>query len=233
MKVINASAELYLPSKAGSGQKLTREDGQDILKSIEAIGRVCYKSEGRITDGSAEDFVRSLISRGHTSVLEHMAVSALVVCDRGVTHEIVRHRIGAYAQESTRYCNYSADKYGNEITVIDPGTAFGWSYVTDGMGKHNAWLRACEVAEREYLSMMSEGASPQEARSVLPNSTKTEIWMTYDLREWRHFLSLRTSRAAHPQMREVADLLLAKISDRIPIVFDDIYLERFGGETDR
>lgn len=230
MKVINASAELYLPSKAGTGQKLTREDGQDILKSIEAIGRVCYKSEGRITDGSAEDFVRSLISRGHTSVLEHMAVSALVVCDRGVTHEIVRHRIGAYSQESTRYCNYAKDKFGKSVTFIDPAACFDKGKSSD---MYYVWMQAMQEAEDRYMELLGLGASPQMARSVLPNSTKTEIWMTYDLREWRHFLSLRTSRAAHPQMREVADLLLAKISDRIPIVFDDIYLQRFGGETDR
>lgn len=222
MKIINPSTRLYV-----NGQPLAWKYGIDMLKAIERIGRTCYKSEDKITDDSYEIFVSNLIKRGHLSVIEHCSVTADIICDRGVTHEIVRHRIGSYSQESTRYCNYSADKYGNEITVIDPGTAFNWSYVTDGMGKHNAWLRACKAAEREYLNMLSEGASPQEARSVLPNSLKTEIWVTYNLREWRHFFQLRCAPAAHPQMQEVARMLLAEMTAYVPIIFDDIYEEVF------
>jgi thymidylate synthase (FAD) len=198
-----------------------------MLKAIERIGRTCYKSEDKITDDSYETFVRNLIKRGHLSVIEHCSVTADIICDRGVTHEIVRHRIGSYSQESTRYCNYSADKYGNEITVIDPGTAFEWGDTPAAMAKRLNWKSACRVAEMRYLKMLELGASPQEARSVLPNSLKTEIWVTYNLREWRHFFQLRCAPAAHPQMQEVARMLLAEMAAYVPIIFDDIYEEVF------
>jgi thymidylate synthase (FAD) len=222
MKIINPSTRLYV-----SGQPLAWKYGIDMLKAIERIGRTCYKSEDKITDDSYETFVRNLIKRGHLSVIEHCSVTADIICDRGVTHEIVRHRIGSYSQESTRYCNYSADKYGNEITVIDPGTAFEWGDTPAAMAKRLNWKSACRVAEMRYLKMLELGASPQEARSVLPNSLKTEIWVTYNLREWRHFFQLRCAPAAHPQMQEVARMLLAEMTAYVPIIFDDIYEEVF------
>lgn len=223
MKIINPSTRLYV-----NGQPLAWKYGIDMLKAIERIGRTCYKSEDKITDDSYETFVSNLIKRGHLSVIEHCSVTADIICDRGVTHEIVRHRIGSYSQESTRYCNYSADKYGNEITVIDPGTAFGWSDDTPAaVIKRNEWAAACMAAEVQYLGMLKNGASPQEARAVLPNSLKTEIWVTYNLREWRHFFQLRCTPAAHPQMQEVARMLLAEMTAYVPIIFDDIYEEVF------
>ena len=223
MKIINPSTHLYV-----NGQPLAWKYGIDMLKAIERIGRTCYKSEDKITDDSYEAFVRNLIKRGHLSVIEHCSVTADIICDRGVTHEIVRHRIGSYSQESTRYCNYSADKYGNEITVIDPGPAFGWDDDTPAaIAKRIHWKSACRVAEMQYLKMLQNGASPQEARSVLPNSLKTEIWVTYNLREWRHFFKLRCAPAAHPQMQEVARMLLAEMTAYVPIIFDDIYEEVF------
>jgi len=222
MKIINPSTRLYV-----NGQPLAWKYGIDMLKAIERIGRTCYKSEDKITDDSYETFVRNLIKRGHLSVIEHCSVTADIICDRGVTHEIVRHRIGSYSQESTRYCNYSADKYGNEITVIDPGTAFGWGNTPAAVIKRNEWAAACMAAEVQYLGMFKNGASPQEARAVLPNSLKTEIWVTYNLREWRHFFQLRCAPAAHPQMREVAKMLLAEMTAYVPIIFDDIYEEVF------
>jgi thymidylate synthase (FAD) len=222
MKIINPSTRLYV-----NGQPLAWKYGIDMLKAIERIGRTCYKSEDKITDDSYETFVRNLIKRGHLSVIEHCSVTADIICDRGVTHEIVRHRIGSYSQESTRYCNYSADKYGNEITVIDPGTAFEWGDTPAAMAKRLNWKSACRVAEMRYLKMLELGASPQEARSVLPNSLKTEIWVTYNLREWRHFFQLRCAPAAHPQMQEVARMLLAEMAAYVPIIFDDIYEEVF------
>ena len=222
MKIINPSTHLYV-----NGQPLTWRTGIGLLKAIERIGRTCYKSEDRITDTSYQQFVRNLIKRGHLSVIEHCSVTADIICDRGVTHEIVRHRIGSYSQESTRYCNYSADKYGNEITVIDPGTAFEWGDTPAATEKYLYWKSACRVAERRYLEMLEDGASPQEARSVLPNSLKTEIWVTYNLREWRHFFQLRCAPAAHPQMQEVARMLLAEMTAYVPIIFDDIYEEVF------
>lgn len=187
-----------------------------MLKKIERIGRVCYKSEGKITDTSAEGFIRGIIKRGHESVIEHASISVLVVCDRGVTHEIVRHRIASYSQESTRYCNYSKDDFGNEITVIEP------CFLTPETDGWYLWQNSCEMAEASYFDMLAFGCSPQEARSVLPNSLKTELVMTMNLREWRHFIKLRKSPAAHPQMREVAKIIAEDFAARYPVFFGDL-----------
>lgn len=194
-------------------------DPRAIMSKIERAGRTCYKSEGRIGDGTAEKFIASIVSRGHESVLEHASVTARLICDRGVTHEIVRHRIAAYSQESTRYCNYSGDKFGSEITVIRP---FFWN---DDPEKFAVWREAMEAAEKAYNALIAMGATPQEARSVLPNSLKTELVMTMDLREWRHFLKLRTSPAAHPQMREIALPILKEFKRQLPVLFSDIEAE--------
>ena len=205
MKIINASYRIETPI-----------DGAEILKSIEKAGRTCYKSEDRITDESAEAFVRMLIERGHESVLEHESITVRFVCDRGVSHEIVRHRLASYSQESTRYCNYSGDRFGNQITFIKP------CFLEEGTGGYKLWKQAMFVAEKEYFELLNWGCTPQEARSVLPNSVKTEIVMTANMREWRHFLKLRTAKAAHPQMRELTVPLLEELQERIPVVFDDI-----------
>lgn len=192
---------------------------EDILKHLEKAGRVCYKSEGRIKDGSAEKFIAGILKRGHESVIEHYSLTVRIVCDRGVTHEIVRHRLASYSQESTRYCNYTGDKFGNEITVIKP------CYWEEGSEEFANWKRAMFFAEDYYFRLIKSGATPQEARSVLPNSLKTEIVMTANLREWRHFLKLRTGAAAHPQMREVACLILDEFTKRYPVIFGDIKAE--------
>ena len=211
MNVIKASVQFMQPV-----------DGPAILKHLEACGRVCYKSEGRITDGSAEKFVRDVIKRGHEAVLEHASVTVKFICDRGVSHEIVRHRIASYCQESTRYCNYSKEGFGSEITVIEP------PFFEDG--QLATWYQAMDMAENRYLTLLSRGASPQEARSVLPNSLKTEVIMTANMRQWRHFLRLRCSKAAHPQIRELALSLLEQFHDAVPVIFDDIYKEVHHGE---
>lgn len=198
------------------------DDYDNIIHKIEKIGRVCYKSEGNISDDSAERFITNILKRGHESVIEHEAITVRMICDRGVTHEIVRHRIASYSQESTRYCNYTSDKFGNEITVID--LAGGFEYDLDKENdrkKYNAWMRAMENAEKSYFEMLELGATPQEARSVLPNSLKTEIVMTMNLRAWRNFFRLRCDRAAHPQMREVANIALKVFKERLPIFFRD------------
>lgn len=190
-------------------------DGEEILTGLERYGRTCYKSEDRITPGSARRFVASILASGHESVIEHVSVTVRVICDRGVSHEIVRHRIGSYSQESTRYCNYK--RAG--ITVIDP-------YFFGGEGiKYRIWYEAMEACERAYNALIEAGATPQEARSVLPNSLKTEIVITYNLREWRHFFRQRCSKRAHPQMREVAFMILRELRSRIPLIFDDIDVE--------
>lgn len=192
-------------------------DGFQILRNIERFGRTCYKSEELSTDESARTFVSMIIKRGHESVLEHEKISVRVICDRGVSHEIVRHRIASYSQESTRYCNYGSDKFKNQITVIEP---FFWN--ENDPEKRKIWEEAMKGCERAYLKLLDLGATPQEARSVLPNSLKTEIVMTMNLREWRHFFKLRSSKSAHPQMKEVSDAILAEFRTRVPVVFDDI-----------
>lgn len=195
---------------------IEKQDWEDMLRRIERKGRVCYKSEERIMNDSADKFVKSLIHWGHMSVLEHVSVSVKFIVDRGVSHELVRHRIGAYSQESTRYCNYSQGKFGNEITVIEP------FYFTEDNNKWTAWKLSCEYAERAYHELLEMGSSPQESRSVLPNSLKTELWVTYDLREWRHFFDQRADKAAHPQMRQVVIPLLLTFKQLMPVVFDGI-----------
>lgn len=213
MKIINPSVEFMEPV-----------NGAEILRKIERIGRVCYKSEDKITEDSAEKFVRGIIKSGHESVIEHQSISVKVICDRGVSHEIVRHRIASYSQESTRYCNYTGEKFGWGITVVDIGTGFKYDMENEtDRKKWCIWLDAMFDAEYHYEKLIAAGAKPEEARSVLPNSTKTEIVMTMNLREWRHFLRLRGGKAAHPQIREVADMILEMFHKEIPVVFDDIW----------
>lgn len=191
-------------------------DGDYILKQIEKAGRTAYKSEDKITQDSSKDFVRMIRKRGHLSVIEHQSVTVRVICDRGVSHEIVRHRLASYTQESTRYCNYTKGKFGNEITVIKP------CFWSENEEKYKIWKQTIVQIETGYNKLIELGASPQEARSVLPNSLKTEIVMTMNLREWEHFFKLRTSEAAHPQMREIAQPLLQEFKKLIPIIFDDM-----------
>lgn len=207
MKIISPSFEVLGPI-----------DGRAIIQHIELCGRVCYKSEDRITDSSAEKFVTSIIKRGHEAVLEHASITVKFTVDRGISHEIVRHRLAAYCQESTRYCNYSKDGFGGEITVIKP------LFLEEGTDSFAQWEWACKSAEANYFQMLKFGRTPQEARSVLPNSLKTEVVMTANLREWRHFFRLRTAPAAHPQMREVTIPLLRRMQELVPVVFDDIKL---------
>lgn len=192
----------------------------EMLQRIERAGRTCYKSEDKITTDSSERFVKNIITRGHESVLEHEKITARIVCDRGVTHEIVRHRIASYSQESTRYCNYGINKFGKEITVIDPSKAFGWDPYTNRC--YAIWENSCEQAERNYFELLEYGATPQEARSVLPNSLKTEIVMTANLREWRWFFIKRTAKDAHPQMKQIARYMLVRFREILPVVFNDV-----------
>lgn len=207
---------------------LSHVDGDEILRLIEEVGRTCYKSEDLITDGSKEKFVSNIIKRGHEAVIEHYNITVKLTNDRGVSHEQVRHRIASYAQESTRYCNYSKDKFNGEVTYID---IIGGIKLDPKMKTMDAetvaaiyseWFQACQDAERHYLRMLELGATPQIARSVLNNSTKTEICITMNIREWRHYFKLRTSPAAHPQIREVSIMLLKWFKENIPVFFDDI-----------
>lgn len=214
MKIVNAGYEFITPI-----------DGSIILKRIEQAGRVCYKSEENITEDSAIKFAQNILKRGHEAVLEHCSFTVKFIVDRGVSHEIVRHRVASYCQESTRYCNYSKDKFGKEITVIKPCFWREDEEENKEYIKLAIWKRSMQDAENAYFELLDSGATPQEARTVLPNSLKTEVVMTADIREWRHFFKLRTSSAAHPQMREVAIPLLKECQEKIPVLFDDIEVE--------
>lgn len=197
-------------------------DGQKILQKIEAAARTCYKSEGKIQEGSAEKLVAGLIKSRHEAMLEHASVTVKFVVDRGISHELVRHRLASFAQESTRYCNYSKDNFGSEITFIIP------EYLEYKSKGWNIWKESMKQAEDAYFKMLDFGLSPQQARAVLPNSTKTEVVMTANLREWRHFFKLRaigTTGKPHPQMLEVAVPLLEDFKQMIPVVFDDLVVK--------
>lgn len=217
MKVINASYVIE-----------SEINGQEILKQIEKVARTCYKSEDKTTEDSAERMIRSLIKSGHESTIEHASITVRFICDRGVSHEIVRHRIASYGQESTRYCNYSQGKYDNEISVIDIAKGIELDTKMKSLDVETInlilreWYQACEDAQHHYMKMLELDCTPQIARSVLPNSLKTELVVTMNMREWRHFFKLRTDIAAHPQMREVAIPLLKELKSKVPVIFDDI-----------
>jgi thymidylate synthase (FAD) len=191
-------------------------DGEEILKKLERYGRTCYKSEDKITPDSSRKLITNILASGHESVIEHEKITVRIICDRGVSHEVVRHRIASYSQESTRYCNYSKGKFNNEITVIDvrPHLVNEESF--------DIWFNLMLACESAYNRLIELGNSPQIARDVLPNSLKTEIVITFNLREWRHFFRLRCSSKAHPQMREVTIPLFVEMKKRIPVIFDDL-----------
>lgn len=221
MNKIKASYEILTPISEGG----TKE-----LQHIEKIGRVCYKSEDYITeDGeSARKYVAMLIRNGHEAMIEHSFLSVKFTVDRGVSHELVRHRIASFAQESTRYCNYAKDKFGAECAFIDlePGIMLD-NKMKKMSGEEIAlvmaeWTSAMEDAERHYMRLLELGATPQIARAVLPNSTKTEITVSANYREWRNFFKLRVPADVHPQMREVTIPLLKELKGMIPVIFDDI-----------
>lgn len=209
MKIIEPSFEI-----------LQISEGEFILKHIETAARTCYKSEDKIADGSAYGLLKGLLKSGHHSVFEHASVSVRIVCDRGITHEIVRHRLSSFSQESTRYANYSKKKFGKEITVIRP---FFWREEEE---RYKIWKAAMEEAEKAYLKLIEMGASAQEARSVLPNSMKTEIVVTANLRQWRNTFNLRCSKASHPQIRQIMLPMLKEFHKRIPVIFDD-FVEKY------
>ena len=213
MRLVKPSTEiLSISGKSDSG-----------LELIELAGRTCYKSEDRIGPGTAEKFVQMVLKRGHESVIEHSMATVRFIVDRGVSHELVRHRLCAFSQESTRYCNYS----GGVTFVIPP-----WVNIQPGeYGKNRhlpsdpsdaVWYFTMIDAEVRYQALLKNGWTPQQARSVLPNSLKTEIVVTANFREWRHIFKLRCSQAAHPQMREVMIPLRDEFRNRIPVLFDGI-----------
>lgn len=208
----------------------------DPARVIERMGRICYQSDHKVKtcchcsgDGcceclgtgtdeqSAIDFIRMVIKRGHESVLEHVSAGFRIVTDRGVTHELVRHRIASFSQESTRYCDYAGNRFGGELSFVEPPGLDGRS----GLDREN-WQAACRNAENSYRLLRANGIAPEYARSVLPNSLKAEIGMTCNAREWRHFLRLRTAKAAHPQMHQVANMISDHLMQWCPVLFEDV-----------
>lgn len=198
MRIVEPSAFILYPI-----------DGEEMLKRIERIGRVAWKSEDKAEEGSAPRFVDMLIKAGHESVLEHESITVKFVVDRGISHELVRHRIASFTQESTRYCDYTK----GEVTFVRP--------LLDEM-EMRTWEEAMRCAEWAYKTLRAKGVSAQHARTVLPTSTKTEVIVTANLREWRHIFRLRTALASHPQMRQVMEPLLQEFKNEVPVVFDDL-----------
>lgn len=190
----------------------------EVYKNVERAGRTCYLSE-KVEGDTPGAFIQRLLKRGHESVLEHSTISLRFICDRGVSHELVRHRIASYSQESTRYCNYSNGKFGGEITVIKP------IFFEEGTQEYAIWEGMMKDAEMTYMDLLEMGRTPQEARSVLPNSLKTEIVVTMNMREWRHFIKLRylgTTGSPHPQMKEVAKMAFDLLYRDFPDFFEDL-----------
>ncbi|MFA7156775.1 MAG: FAD-dependent thymidylate synthase [Bacilli bacterium] len=221
MKLIKPSYEI-----------ISKFDTAYLLQLIEKAGRTCYKSEHKITNDSAKAFIKMILDRHHESVIEHGSMTVRFIIDRGVSHELVRHRLSSFSQESTRYCNYTKDKFDNQLTFIIPtwltdlhpdtyikGLNSDFSNSQIGLSE---WIDSMFKAEETYNSLIFNGWTAQQARSVLPNSLKTEIVVTSNFRQWRTIFKQRTSLAAHPQMREIMVPLLADVKNRIPIIFDDI-----------
>jgi len=189
----------------------------EALQLIEKAYRVCYKSEDTI--GSIKDtsnFVCKFLGKKHETPIEHCSITLKIICDRGVSHELVRHRLASYSQESTRYANYSKDKFGNEISVIRP------MFWKKDSSEYRMWEQAMVCCESMYMNLLQSGAKAQEARSVLPNSLKTEIIITANIREWRHIFKLRCSQSAHPQMRQVMIPILLYFNSKLPSFFKDV-----------
>ena len=201
------------------------------IRALAEIARTCYKSESDIMNENRDRaLVRHLIENGHHAMLEHGHMTFRIICDRGVSHEIVRHRLASYAQESTRYCNYGQDKHGGVITVVKP------LCIDEDTPEYAMWEDACLKAEWAYMHLLKQGVKPENARSVLPTCLKTEIVMTANYREWRHFFQLRSvglTGRVHPDMQLIADDMLRQASEAIPIIFEDIVAQRCGEENER
>ena len=191
-------------------------DSVKIMKNIERACRTCYRSEGNITEDSYKKLITNCINRGHESVLEHEKITIRLTCDIGVYKDLTRHRMASFAIESTRFCNYSKGKYGNELTFMRP------SNMEEGSEIYNIWYKTMEMIEKSYLEMAEKGAKADQLRMMLPHSTKADVIMTANIREWRHIFKLRCAPAAHPSVQEIMIMLLNEFRKKIPVLFDDI-----------
>lgn len=206
MKLILPSVEVISPI-----------DGNVIMKHLESCGRVCYKSEDLVKDGSADIFVSKIIKSAHESVIEHHSITVKFTCSRACSHQLVRHRLASYSQESQRYCNYTRDKFGGDIIFIQPQQFNNWDTDTQTTFKHSLML-----SEINYNLLISKGLVAQDARNILPNACKTEVMVTMNLRNWRHFFKERTSKHAQDEIRFLAIELLTEFKKELPVIFGDI-----------
>lgn len=200
-------------------------DGVKIMQNLERACRTCYRSEGLITEGSYKRLLNNCINRGHESILEHEKITIRMCCDVGVYKDLTRHRAGtAFSIESTRYCNYSKDKFTNNIKFIDP------VFIQDE-NNYASWKEAMKHIEIYYMVMANNNAKPDELRMLLPHSTAAEVTMTCNIREWKHILDLRCSKMVHPSVRQVMIPLLLKFKETMPEIFDSVpYDEDFPKE---
>lgn len=206
--------------------------GVSVLDLIEQAGRTCYKSEKVIGPDTSVPFCENLLKRGHLSVIEHVPATVRFIIDRGVSHELVRHRLCSFSQESTRYCDYNRGHITYIIppwVQLPPGiynseevTKQGESWGMRFDPQDRIWATQMMEIEKQYKKLREGGWLPERARSVLPNSLKTEVIVTANMREWRHIFTLRCSNKAHPQMREIMRPLLAEFRSLVPVLFDDI-----------
>lgn len=196
--------------------QVEKVDGTQIMKNIERACRTCYRSEGKITEGSYKTLLKNCITRGHESVLEHEKVTIRMYCDLGVYKDLTRHRIASFSIESTRYCNYGKDKFGNELKFIKPCN------MEEGTKLYKLWEDACENIEKDYIEMSNLGALPDQLRMILPHSIAAEVTMTANIREWKHILNLRASSHTHPSIRQLMIPLLLHFKQIMPEIFEDV-----------
>lgn len=200
-------------------------DGIKIMKKLEKACRTCYRSEGSITEDSYKNLLKNCINRGHESVLEHEKVTIRMYCDIGVYKDLTRHRFGSFSIESTRYCSYDKDKYGNEIKCINP------SYIKDTK-IYEEWKKSMEEMEKHYMKMKEFSATTDMCRLILPHSAAAEVTMTADIREWKHILELRTSNKSHPAIRQLLIPLLKYFKKEMPEIFDGVDYDKDFDEND-
>ena len=195
--------------------KVENFDGVKIMKRIERACRTCYRSEDKISEESYKNILTNCLNRGHESVLEHEKITVRIYSDIGTYKDLTRHRFASFSVESTRYCSYNKDKYGNEIAVVNP------VYMED-KEVFETWKKAIEDMEKAYMKMKELGASTDMCREILPHSTAAEYTMTANIREWKHILELRTTNHVHPAIRQVLIPLLLLFKEQMPEIFGDI-----------
>lgn len=202
--------------------EVEKYDGIKIMKRLEKASRTCYRSEDIINEESYKKLLRNCINRGHESILEHEKITIRMICDIGVYKDLTRHRFGSFSIESTRYCNYEKDKFSNELKMIKPVN------MSEESDIYNCWLKTVKDIENSYMEMARFGALPDQLRMILPHSTAAVVTMTANIREWRHILSLRCSKMAHPAIQQLLIPLLLKFKTDMPELFDSIeYNEEF------